>query len=156
MEPQSLKKLYEKMADQFREVMTEKNVQFNVMPPSEEVLVICDPLLLEHRVIVNLLDNALRYTPSGGKIELGYKIEDASFIGYVKDTGIGIPNEVQGKIFEAGVQLETQNKGAAGLGLANVKEVVEAHQGKIWLESQEGQGTTFYFSLKLAREENHP
>jgi signal transduction histidine kinase len=156
MEPQSLKKLYEKMADQFRDMMKEKNIEFITAVPPEELLVICDSMLLEHRVLLNLLDNALRYTPSGGKIELGYKIEGDQFIGYVKDTGIGIPNEMQGKIFEAGVQLETENKGTAGLGLANVKEVIEAHKGRIWLESQEGQDSTFYFSLKLAREENHP
>lgn len=96
------------------------------------------------------MENALRHTQKGGTVEVGYRIEGETFIGYVKDTGPGIKNEDIPRLFTPGTQLDPQNKGLAGLGLASVKSVIDAHGGRVWVESEVGKGTTFFFSLRGA------
>lgn len=105
------------------------------------------------QILTNLLTNALKFTHEGS-IEFGYKIleanHDLSLQFYVKDTGIGIKQELQDKIFERFRQADdsiTKKYGGTGLGLSISKGYVELLGGKIWLESQEGKGTTFYFTI---------
>lgn len=100
-------------------------------------------------VLSNLISNALRYVGEGGDIELM-----ASRIGNrvhlsVRDNGPGIPQEYQTKIFQKFVQVKGQNPGGSGLGLAICKEIVRAHGGTIWVESQPGEGSTFTFTLTI-------
>jgi signal transduction histidine kinase len=109
-----------------------------------------DAVIIFHRVMKNLIENAFRHTPSGGSIELGYRLEEKVLVIYLKDTGPGIPEERRETIFERGVQGAGEVKGKAGLGLYNARKVVEAHHGKLWVESQVGKGSTFYFTLPLA------
>ncbi len=117
-------------------------------------------------ILTNLVKNAIKYTPSGA-IEFGYvlktanesnptvqsRIADLEF--FVKDTGIGIPNDRQKAIFERFVQADIEDRNArqgAGLGLAITKSYVEMLGGKIWVESEEGIGSTFYFTLPYTAE----
>jgi len=102
------------------------------------------------QVISNLIDNAIKYTPSGGKIDV--KVEDIGrFVKVsVSDTGIGIPKEDLPRIFERfyrGDKSRNPSLGGVGLGLSIVKHIVEAHGGKVGVESELGKGSTFYFIL---------
>ncbi|MGM0446619.1 MAG: ATP-binding protein [Bacillota bacterium] len=104
-------------------------------------------------VITNLIGNALRYTNEGDKIMLdadkkGHKVHIS-----VSDTGEGIPKEYQHKVFEKFVRAgnDQDESTGTGLGLPIAKEIVEAHGGRIWVKSKEGEGSTFTFSLKLPK-----
>lgn len=109
----------------------------------------CDPTLVRE-VLYNLVSNGIKYNTSPLKrIEVWYDTEKGAYA--VSDNGIGIPESQAEDIFNLFCRLqssETNQKGH-GLGLAIVRWVVEKHQGKIWIKSKEGQGTTFYFTLKL-------
>ncbi len=98
-------------------------------------------------VLSNLLGNALRYTTAGDVITLEVRTNNGSALFSVKDTGPGIPPQVQDRIFDKFFQVKGRPGGGAGLGLAISKEIVEAHGGNIWLVSEEGKGTTFFFTL---------
>jgi signal transduction histidine kinase len=104
------------------------------------------------RVFVNLLSNAIKYTPEGGAIRVGLAREGSSVLATVSDTGCGIAAEDQAKLFQefhrANDPVNQQVRGT-GLGLALVKRIVEAHQGRIWVESEKGKGSTFSVSLPV-------
>ncbi len=106
-------------------------------------------------VLANLVANALRYTESGDKVTVEVYTSENRMFFHVHDTGCGIPEEYQEKIFQKFVQVRGEGGpvGGAGLGLAICKEFVEAHNGQIWVESEEGRGSTFTFTLPLARSE---
>jgi len=100
-------------------------------------------------IFTNLVKNAIKYTDEGA-IEFGYIKKDDCIECYVKDTGIGIPKERQAAIFERFIQADIADKQArqgAGLGLSIAKAYVEMLGGKIWVESEPGKGSTFYFTL---------
>ncbi len=100
-------------------------------------------------VIGNLLSNALRYTPHGGKITFSAQAEEKEVRFFIADTGKGIPRQYLPRIFEQFFRVPGQEKeSGAGLGLAIVKEIIEAHGGTVSVESQEGQGSTFAFTLR--------
>lgn len=103
-------------------------------------------------VLANLIGNAIKFTPQGGNIEVFTYSRDKKVYISVKDTGIGIPKEYHEKIFERFVQVKKNiNDGTGtGLGLAIAKKIVEAHGGEIWVESEEGKGSTFTFTLKMS------
>jgi two-component system phosphate regulon sensor histidine kinase PhoR len=102
------------------------------------------------RVLQNLLDNALRYTPRGGRIAVRVSAEPGGSVLEVADTGIGIPRSEQGRIFERFYRVDparSRDLGGTGLGLAIVKHLVELHGGRIEVESEVGRGTTFRVHL---------
>jgi signal transduction histidine kinase len=105
------------------------------------------------QVLGNLCANALKFTDAGGHIEVGARRHvHKEIIVWVNDTGIGIPQEQMGQIFEKYRQLSTGKTSpyqGTGLGLVICKKIIEAHRGKIWAESKEGQGTTFFFTLPV-------
>nr|WP_319398489.1 ATP-binding protein [uncultured Carboxylicivirga sp.] len=103
------------------------------------------------QILINLINNAYKFTFSG-EIEVGYDDAGDILLFYVKDTGIGIPEENKKFIFRRFVKVD-QLKGGAGLGLSISKSLVESLGGKIWFDSQEGSGTTFYFSLPKHQEQ---
>ncbi len=101
-------------------------------------------------VLVNLLANAVRYTPAGGHVWLRAERAGEWIHLKVQDNGPGVPREMQSRIFDKFVRLDQGDaSGGSGLGLAISKEIVRAHRGAIWLESEPGQGSTFTFSLPL-------
>jgi signal transduction histidine kinase len=102
-----------------------------------------------YAILTNLVKNAIKYS-NEGTIEIGYIKKDTNLDFYVKDTGIGIPNNRLDAIFERFIQAEIPDEWAqqgAGLGLSITKAYVEMLGGKIWVESEEGVGSTFYFTL---------
>jgi NtrC-family two-component system sensor histidine kinase KinB len=114
--------------------------------PSEPVLIKADEKLIT-RVIENLLGNSLKYTPSGGTVTLALKKSDSMIEAAVIDTGEGLPVEMREKIFDRFQQVKGGSKGGVGIGLNVAKEIVEAHRGKIWVESEPGKGSKFKFTL---------
>jgi NtrC-family two-component system sensor histidine kinase KinB len=101
-------------------------------------------------VLSNLISNALRYVSKGGHIQLMAKRIGAYVHLSVRDDGPGIPSEYQAKIFQKFVQLKGQEAGGMGLGLAICKEIVHAHGGAIWVQSNPGEGSTFTFTVPMA------
>jgi signal transduction histidine kinase len=112
----------------------------------DELVVFADAALLK-RVLQNLVANAIRYTP-GGDVVIGARELDAdnSIECWVRDNGAGIPKECLGRIFEKG-ETDSADTNGTGLGLAIVETFAEAHGGKVTVESQEGEGSTFRFSV---------
>ncbi|MEM8719467.1 MAG: ATP-binding protein [Cyanobacteria bacterium P01_G01_bin.39] len=99
-------------------------------------------------VLTNLIANALRYSDPGGEIKIGAVSRNTWVEIFVADHGTGIPLEYQGKIFEKFVQVETEKDvGGSGLGLAICKEMVQAHGGRIWVDSTVGEGSIFTFTI---------
>lgn len=106
-----------------------------------------DPVRLA-QVLDNLLSNALKYTPAGGKVTVRAKRVANEVHVSVADTGIGIPREAQAHIFDRFYRVQTTNgRPGLGLGLWIVREVIEAHGGRVWMESEPGKGSTFTFAL---------
>ncbi|HLV79881.1 MAG TPA: ATP-binding protein, partial [Chthonomonadaceae bacterium] len=106
------------------------------------------------RTLINLLGNAIKFTPSGGRIEVSARRDEEgnAVLFAVQDTGEGIPKEAFQRIFDKFGQVEQRKAGrkmSTGLGLTFCKMVVEAHGGRIWVESELGQGSTFFFTLPL-------
>ncbi len=104
-------------------------------------------------VLQNLLDNALQYTPAGGKIEVSALSTDSRVVVTVADTGIGIPQVEQERIFERFYRVDaarSREAGGTGLGLSIARHIMEAHGGHLWVESAVGEGTRFHFSIPIA------
>jgi len=102
-----------------------------------------DPRLLR-LALINLIENSVKYSPLGGEVTVGY---DRAF--FVKDHGIGISKDYFGKIFEPFQRLHRDDEfQGTGIGLSNVRQVVERHGGRVWVESEPGIGSTFYFTLE--------
>jgi signal transduction histidine kinase len=108
------------------------------------------------QVIKNLVSNAVKYSPEGGEIVCAARQEGGMLLISVRDQGMGIALAERERIFEQFYRIDDSEKripGGIGLGLALVREVVRAHGGRVWLESEVGAGSTFYFSLPIAADE---
>ena len=103
-------------------------------------------------VLQNLVDNAIQYTPSGGQILVSAEARDSEVVVTVSDTGIGIPQADQPRIFERFYRVDvarSREVGGTGLGLSIAKHLMEAHGGRLWVESEVGQGSQFHFSVPI-------
>ncbi|MBI4435982.1 MAG: GAF domain-containing protein [Candidatus Omnitrophica bacterium] len=107
------------------------------------------------QVVTNLVDNAIKYTPSKGSVSVEIKRGNGNILLTVRDTGVGIRSSDQERLFEKFRQLgpSIPHEKGVGLGLAIVKEIVILHKGKIWVKSQEGKGSTFTISLPVLSDE---
>jgi NtrC-family two-component system sensor histidine kinase KinB len=146
--------LFSEIANRVKPLAEDARIAFDVTVERDVPEIRVDP---EHarRVIINLIDNAIKFTPDGGQVRLWAKQDDRptqnSILIGVSDTGPGISEKVQKKLFQKFQQdskVQGRRKGT-GLGLAYCKLVVEAHDGEIWVESQEGQGATFVMRLPI-------
>jgi signal transduction histidine kinase len=138
-------------ADQMNLLAEDKEISIGCITP-EPVLVQGDRTRLK-QVIVNLLDNAIKYTPKGGDISLRVQAQDDQAILVVQDNGIGIPAASLPHVFERffrADQARSREIGGAGLGLAIVHSICAAHRGRVEVESTEGKGSRFKVILPLA------
>jgi signal transduction histidine kinase len=102
------------------------------------------------RVVDNLLSNALKFTPAKGRITLSVQAKPSHALVIVTDTGIGIPEEIKGSVFQrftSAGRTGTDSEKSTGLGLSIARDIVEKHNGRIWFESIKGQGTTFFVEM---------
>lgn len=127
-----------------------KNIKFSVVPPSGKIGFMGDAALLE-RVLANLVGNALKFTPPGGSVAISCRATAGEALFFVEDSGPGVPKEKQLEIFEKYVQLDEHKHRGFGLGLGMCKLAVELHNGRIWVESEDGKGSRFVFSVPRSR-----
>ena len=148
LRPIATKELLASLADLFKPQADAKRLALSMDADGVDHL-LGDPAHLP-RVLINLLSNALKYTPEGGTVSVRLSRRDGHIVTCVTDTGAGIDAVELPKLFQefyrAAHPINEQVRGT-GLGLALVKRIVEAHQGKIWVESTVGKGTAFTFSL---------
>ncbi len=131
-------------------LISEKNIEVIVNFEEEEIFVEADQDAIE-RVLLNLLHNAVKFTPNGGIIVLNTTLQRNTVLISVADNGIGIEKDEQDLIWERFYKSDKsrgQYKSGTGLGLAIVKNIISEHGQSIWVESEIGKGTTFYFTLK--------
>ena len=144
--------LVAQVAELFRPQIERKDLALVIETPAEQQ-VLADPAGAR-RVLSNLLHNAIKFTPAHGRITVRARQDGDVIAIQVQDTGIGIPSNALLRIFERFYKVDhARAQGEAhstGLGLAIAKHIVEAHGGKIWAESVEGKGSTFYFTLPSA------
>ncbi len=145
--------IVKKVIDSLKQIAKRKRVKFSFKIPKKEIPQVEVDSEKISLAIQNLVDNAIHYTKSGGevKVSLSYSKKEKQILFSVKDTGIGIPKEQQRRVFtrffRAANAIRAETEGT-GLGLFIAKNIVEAHGGKIWFESVENKGTTFYFTLR--------
>jgi PAS domain S-box-containing protein len=149
-EPVHIADMISSVVSQITLKAVEKGLTVKTEIPDSSIIVMGDELRLK-QVVRNLIDNALKFTKKGS-ITVGFKKEKDFVVVSVQDTGIGIGKEDHHRIFDKFIQIEggtTREFGGTGLGLSVTKEIIELHGGKIWVESELGEGSTFLFSLPI-------
>ncbi len=147
---------FNRIIDRF-ELSKSQKVSFIRNIPNQEVLVSIDTDKIT-QVLDNIISNAMKYSPEGGTIIFTVDIEETAnqILVSISDQGVGIPKADINKIFERFYRVDkarTRMLGGTGLGLAIAKEMIQAHDGDIWASSEEGKGTTIYFTLPISQEE---
>jgi len=154
--------IYSFEAVDVRNLLQEAAYLFAKASKKHQIAVDCPPELPPVRgdfgrlqqVLKNLISNAIKYSPQGGKITLGARREEENILFWVKDEGMGIPQEALEKIFDRFYRENESARripGGVGLGLTLVREIVKAHQGRVWAASKPGKGSTFYIRLPLMK-----
>jgi signal transduction histidine kinase len=146
----NIKRLTDKLSERFGTAAIKQGLEFKITNelPSEILSFVTDGIKLK-TILSNLIVNAIKFTPKGS-IEIGIRKSDQTLMFFVKDTGIGISESQQTAIFELFKQADASNTRqfeGLGLGLSITKSYVEMLGGKIWLESEPGKGSTFYFTI---------
>lgn len=164
-EEMSLKEEITKVVEDERQTAAQMKVQLSLVLPTEAV----PPAFVDRErvrwVLRNLIENAIRYSLEGGEVVVTLAQDPKQITASVKDSGIGIASQdrpyIFQKFFRAGAAQKMRNEGS-GLGLFIAKNIVHYHGGRIWFETEEGKGTTFYFTLPVGHraavsmEEEHP
>jgi heavy metal sensor kinase len=151
MQPVDLRQTLRSVVDGWQQVATLRSLQFSASIATNDSVVMGDEAALR-RVADILLDNALKYTPSPGSVKLTLEQKGESAIIAVQDSGLGIAEEDQPKIFERFYRVDkarSREQGGAGLGLAIAQWIVSQHHGSIVVESRPGQGATFRVELPM-------
>jgi len=155
LEEKDIVKIVEDVFNSYLELAKEKSIDFELEKLKDSFpLVKVDEEKIK-LAIQNLIENALIYTLPKGKVTVTIDLQNGNFFFKVKDTGIGIPKQVQDRIFTKffrapnAAKIDTEG---SGLGLFITKNIIESHGGKIWFESEEGKGTTFYFTIPVKKE----
>ena len=142
-----LRSLVESSSAIVRERAAGRSQEFLVVPPPEDVIFEADERKVK-QIVYNLLSNAVKFTPENGRVTFSAHREKHEVIFAVEDTGPGVAEELRERIFEEFFQISDNQEGT-GLGLALSKRLVELHGGRIWLESQVGCGSRFFFSIPI-------
>ncbi len=151
-EPRALEEVVGVALRRLAKALSDRSVVADL--PPDLPMVPMDDILLE-QVMVNLLDNAGRYTPAGSPIEIRSSVQDGSLLLEVADSGPGLAPEDIDKVFEKFYRGQSYGRrGGAGLGLAICRGIVEAHGGRIWAENRPGGGAVFRFTLPLEAQES--
>jgi heavy metal sensor kinase len=143
-------------ADQMRLLAEEKHIHLDCNG-AEPVEVDADPARLK-QVVVNLLDNAIKYTPESGRVSISVTKQDGRAVFEIADTGIGISPDDLPHIFDRFYRADkarSRQMGGTGLGLSIVRSICLAHEGQVKVESIEGQGSVFHIQLPLAKDKRN-
>ena len=147
----SAQEMIHEVADAYSSLAAAKTINLRQETEERAILVECDHDRII-QILSNLVGNAIKFTPEKGTVILGVKALDGEVEFRVSDTGAGIPQVDLPHVFDQYWQSKEGRKikGSAGLGLYIAMKMIEAHHGRIWVESAPGQGTTFFFSLPRA------
>ncbi len=152
--PCSISDLIQKAIAGHRMVAEKKGLLVEAeLPPTEGIAPVDKGRI--NQVLDNLIANALKFSPDGGTIRVRLEEDEQEVRVIVSDQGIGMPKEKQTRIFDRFYQIDGSSRrrfGGTGIGLAIVKRIVDAHQGKIWVESEPNEGSSFYFTLPKMRQ----
>lgn len=145
--------LLDEAVETIRPIAARKRVAVERKPVPAEWEVFCDAAAV-HQILTNLLDNAVKFSPEGGTVEVSAELDRQAghAVVCVRDQGPGIPEADLPRIFERFYRVDkarSRELGGTGLGLAIVKHLVQAHGGRIWVESQLGRGAAFFFTLPV-------
>ncbi len=149
---ESIEDLAEETLKSFQPLIKEKKIKVNFRKPEVNLPKLKVDKEKIQLVFQNLLDNAIRYSPPKSRVTISLEYDKNNIKVVVRDTGVGIPKNQQDKIFTRffrGKNIMKIDTEGTGLGLYITKNIIEAHGGKIWFESEEGRGTTFYFTLPV-------
>jgi two-component system phosphate regulon sensor histidine kinase PhoR len=152
MEPCQLAAIIGEAMEDLKERAEAKEIALQIHLPQALSSVIGNPIRLG-QVVTNLLDNAIKFTPDGGTVTISARETEGEAAVEVRDTGIGIAPEDQAHVFDKFYRVKSAKVSeieGTGLGLAIVKSIVEGHGGRMWVESELGQGSTFGFALPVA------
>lgn len=142
---QNIERVLSEITDQAKS----KKIEINLIKPKQDLLIRADKSRI-NQVLMNLLFNAINYTPMGGKITVSVETNDREVITHIADSGVGIPKEAMPhlftKFFRVTGRLEQGSKGT-GLGLYIAKSIIEMHKGRIWAQSELNKGSIFSFSI---------
>jgi len=148
----SFNEVIDPLIEVYKPELKRRGVNFEVKIPKKQlpkVVVDTEKITL---VVQNFLDNAMKYTPKGGKVSFLISVKDKEIEVSVKDTGVGIPQDQQkrlfSKFFRAANVIRMETEGS-GLGLFICKNIINSHKGKIWFQSKENEGSNFFFSLPI-------
>ncbi|MGV3488718.1 MAG: ATP-binding protein, partial [Tuberibacillus sp.] len=142
----------EDIIDRF-EMTKKQNIEFIRKLPKRPIYIYMDPDKMT-QVVDNIISNAIKYSPEGGAITIKVVMKGRHIITGIKDQGVGIPKENLSKVFERFYRVDrarSRKLGGTGLGLAIAKEIVSAHGGEIWADSEWNKGTTIYFTLPMTK-----
>jgi signal transduction histidine kinase len=132
----------------------QKNIALNIeLPKDMPHAVEADGALL-HQAVYNLVENAIKYTPDGGRVTIRARTALDHVVFEIEDSGIGIPEEDKPHLFEKfyrGRQREARAQHGTGLGLAIVRSIAESHGGRVWVESEPGRGSIFFLQIPLSQ-----
>ena len=144
--------LLDRVVEMFKTSAESKKIRLIYNPPDDKILVNADREMISS-VFRNLISNAIKFTEEGGFVKIDVKVEDGFVIVSVIDNGIGIDKVTLSKLFKVGERVTrygTNDEEGSGLGLILSKEFIQKNGGDIWVESQVGEGSTFYVKLPLA------
>lgn len=145
--------IIEQVYNQFSLKATQQNIGLNYSCPSDDKLLIFTDRIKLFAILTNLVGNAIKFTPNGA-VKFGCAVQDSTMEFWVEDTGIGIPAELHDEVFKRFQRVEKSSGNSyrgSGLGLSISKAYVELIGGKIWLTSELGKGSTFYFTIPYKR-----
>ncbi len=151
LEPTDLVALVQRVVARFQ-ITTERH-RLSLHTSMEHLVVYLDPRRIE-QVLSNLINNAIKYSPQGGTIDMSISEDEEKGLALlsIRDQGIGIPTHQQANVFGRFVRADnarTYGIGGTGLGLYLCRELIERHGGRIWFESTEGKGSTFFVALPV-------
>jgi two-component system sensor histidine kinase VicK len=148
----NMTKLVQSLIDQCKDQLGARNINLEFEKPKKELPQVLIDVEKINLAVQNLLDNAIRYNRLGGSIKISLKSNKKEIQFSIKDSGVGIPKKQEKRIFtkffRASNVMRMETEGS-GLGLFIVKNIIEAHKGRIWFKSKEGKGTTFHFTLPV-------
>lgn len=150
--PADISDILGRSANTLQRMAGEKGIALQMEVSKDLPLVIGAPIRLG-QVFMNLVGNAIKFTPSGGSVSISGSREGERLLVRIADSGPGIPDDLMPKLFQKFSKLgqkETRSEEGHGLGLAIVKSIIDAHKGDLWVESKPGAGSTFAFSLPIS------
>jgi len=152
VEPISVLSVLEKVTNTLQMQANEKDIELSLeLPKNLPEHIDADPALF-HQAVYNLVENAIKYTSEGGQVFVRVRTFEKYLVFEIKDTGIGIAAEDMARLFEKfyrGKAREARTRVGTGLGLAIVRSIAERHGGRVWVESEEGKGSTFFLQVPI-------